>query len=299
MTSNKNITELKDNSVRHKLILRYLEVETSLEEEHLLTDYYSQARENELTKEDLTIRTILLGTSAKEEIALSGSAATEFDRIIADSQTQRMSSKSIKQPKETIKFIRISAILLAAAMLTGLIFFILPTREQRNQGFISQTSSKIVCQNTETGLTDQEIWEKEDSIFLANEQRPVKRTASSLDKEEKNSSTKETKSCSTKEAKNVSTPRTEDRTRLQMPSMPSEPNVLELFDKYNEIASLLLPTTEQVGMEYDGENSILTITDEHGATYQYKIQADKDNGEDYQLSPLASITPTDIDEGNL
>ena len=90
MTSNKNITELKDNSVRHKLILRYLEVETSLEEEHLLTDYYSQARENELTKEDLTIRTILLGTSAKEEIALSGSAATEFDRIIADSQTQRM-----------------------------------------------------------------------------------------------------------------------------------------------------------------------------------------------------------------
>ena len=300
MTSNKNITELKDNSVRHNLILRYLEAETSLEEEHLLTDYYRQAREDELTKEDLTIRTILLGTSAKEEIALSGSAATEFDRIIADSKTQRMSSKSIKQPKETIKFIRISAILLAAAMLTGLIFFILPTREQRNQGFISQPSSKIVCQNTETDLTEQEIWEKEDSIFLANEQHPVKRTASSQDKEEKNSSTKITKSCSTKitkscstkETKKVSTPRTEDRTRQQM---PSEPNVLELFDKCNEIASLFLPTTEQVGMEYDGENSILTITDEHGATYQYKIQADKDNGEDYQLSPLASITPTNID----
>lgn len=287
MTSFKNITELRDNSVRHALILRYLEVETSFEEEHLLADYYRQAREEKLTKEDISIRAILLGISNNEENTLSDSAVTEFDRIIADSQTQCMSSKQIKQPQETIKHIRVSAILLAAAMLAGLIFLVLPQRQQKNLELFSQPSSKIVCQNTETGLTIQEAWEREDSIFLANE-LSQKNTKTSYKEASANALPHEEK------AFTISTNKERERTISSQDEQKKEPNALELFDKCSEIASLLIPTTEQVGVEYDGDNSILTITDGNGATYQYKIQTDKDNREDYQLSPLANIRPADI-----
>lgn len=291
MTSIKNITELKDKTVRHNLIQRYLEVETSLEEEHLLTEFYRHAKDDELTNEDRTIRTILLGTTDKEDLTLSDSAVAEFDRIMAGIQPQKMSKKQVKQPQHTAKSIRISAILLAAAMIAGLIFLILPQKQQRNSVIFTQPASKTICQNTEAGLTNQEAWAKEDSIFLANELSQTnprvtnkKRitTPPQYNQEEMVLTEKTTKDFKEETVKE-SVPQQET----------SEPNVLELFDKCNEIASLLHPTTELIGMEYDGNNSILTITDENGATYQYKIQTDKGNGKDYQLFPLASITPTD------
>jgi len=289
MTSIKNITELKDKAVRHNLIQRYLEVETSLEEEHLLTDFYRHAKDDELTKEDRTIRTILLGTPNKEDLTLSDSAVTEFDRIITETQTQRISEKQVKQPQHTAKSIRISAILLAAAMIAGLILLILPPKQQRNSSILSQPASQTICQNTGTVLTNQETWAKEDSVFLANEQsqtmprvsKKKRATTSPQYKQEEIALTKKTAKDFKEETVKESAPKQDT----------SEPNVLELFDKCNEIASLLHPTTELIGMEYDGNNSILTITDENGATYQYKIQTEKGNGEDYQLSPLASITP--------
>ena len=289
MTSIKNITELKDKAVRHNLIQRYLEVETSLEEEHLLTDFYRQAKDDELTKEDRTIRTILLGTPNKEDLTLSDSAVTEFDRIIAGKQTQRMSGKQVKQPQHTAKSIRISAILLAAAMLTGLILLILPPKQQRNSSILSQPASQTICQNTETGLTNQETWAKEDSIFLANEQSQTKPRVSN---NKRTTTSPQYKQEEIALNKNTAKDFKEETVKESAPQQEaSEPNVLELFDKCNEIASLLHPTTELIGMEYDGNNSILTITDENGATYQYKIQTERGNGEDYQLSPLASITP--------
>lgn len=291
MTSIKNITEIKDKAVRHNLIQRYLEVETSLEEEHLLIDFYRHAKDDELTKEDRTIRTILLGTTGKEDLTLSDSAVTKFDRIIAGTHTQRMSDKQVKQPQHTTKSIRISAILLAAAMLIGLIFLILPSKQQRNAHLLSQPASQTICQNTETGLTNQEAWAKEDSIFLANEQSQTKPRDANIKRTTSSPQYKKEEIVLTKKAaKKIEEETVKEPTSQQE---ASEPNVLEILDKCNEIAYLLHPTTELIGMEYDGNNSILTITDEKGATYQYKIQTEKGNGEDYQLSPLASITPDD------
>lgn len=291
MTSIKNITELKDKTVRHNLIQRYLEVETSLEEEHLLTEFYRHAKDDELTNEDRTIRTILLGTTDKEDLTLSDSAVAEFDRIMAGIQPQKMSKKQVKQPQHTAKSIRISAILLAAAMIAGLIFLILPQKQQKK--FSNLHSACLQDHLPEhRGRPNKSRGMGKGRLHI-----PCQRAISNKPKSYKQKENNHTPQYNQEEM--VLTEKTtkdfkEETVKESVPQQEtSEPNVLELFDKCNEIASLLHPTTELIGMEYDGNNSILTITDENGATYQYKIQTDKGNGKDYQLFPLASITPTD------
>ena len=53
--------KLEDITYRHELIERYLDADTSVEEEQALADFYRHCEEKDLTDEDLDIRNLMLG----------------------------------------------------------------------------------------------------------------------------------------------------------------------------------------------------------------------------------------------
>ena len=53
--------KLKDITYRHELIERYLDADTSVEEEQALADFYRHCEDKDLTDEDLDIRNLMLG----------------------------------------------------------------------------------------------------------------------------------------------------------------------------------------------------------------------------------------------
>ena len=57
----KEMMKLEDITYRHELIERYLDADTSVEEEQALADFYRHCEEKDLTDEDLDIRNLMLG----------------------------------------------------------------------------------------------------------------------------------------------------------------------------------------------------------------------------------------------
>ena len=53
--------KLEDITYRHELIERYLDADTSVEEEQALADFYRHCEDKDLTDEDLDIRNLMLG----------------------------------------------------------------------------------------------------------------------------------------------------------------------------------------------------------------------------------------------
>lgn len=53
--------KLEDITYRHGLIERYLDADTSVEEEQALADFYRHCENKDLTDEDLDIRNLMLG----------------------------------------------------------------------------------------------------------------------------------------------------------------------------------------------------------------------------------------------
>ena len=98
--------KLEDITYRHELIERYLDADTSVEEEQALADFYRHCENKDLTDEDLDIRNLMLGMENY--------------------------TPNILQPvskKHETRWVRLSAILLATAMLAGLIFLLLPIKD--------------------------------------------------------------------------------------------------------------------------------------------------------------------------
>lgn len=53
--------KLEDITYRHELIERYLDADTSVEEEQALAEFYRHCEDKDLTDEDLDIRNLMLG----------------------------------------------------------------------------------------------------------------------------------------------------------------------------------------------------------------------------------------------
>ena len=86
--------KLKDITYRHELIERYLDADTSVEEEQALADFYRHCENKDLTDEDLDIRNLMLGM---------------------ENYTPNILQPASK--KHETRWVRLSAILLATAML--------------------------------------------------------------------------------------------------------------------------------------------------------------------------------------
>lgn len=81
---------LNDTTIRMQLVNRYLNADTTIEEEQMLRKYYAQTDEV-LTPEESDVRLLLLSSAnLAGEFELTGEKADEFDRLMAKKPAKRI-----------------------------------------------------------------------------------------------------------------------------------------------------------------------------------------------------------------
>ena len=255
--------KLEDITYRHELIERYLDADTSVEEEQALADFYRHCENKDLTDEDLDIRNLMLGM---ENYTLN-----------------------ILQPaskKHETRWVRLSAILLATAMLAGLIFLLFPIKDyfssssEQQPGFANLVPTEQVVrsqpssEDEDGNLNAYEKMERADSLFLAATQDIV------TSQEMKSSKIALTK------RKNIAERSEKDAEKT---SSETERSIHEDFNQIYEVASAALPSAEQLTINRQGDNIVISTLDNDGNMQHYTINIAETQDGSYQLLPLAQL----------
>ena len=288
--------KLEDITYRHELIERYLDADTSVEEEQALADFYRHCEDKDLTDEDLDIRNLMLGmenytpnfhqTEMEMMEELDGKEEMkELDRKEeTDGQLQMKEMSLAASKKHETRWVRLSAILLATAMLAGLIFLLFPIKdyfssssEQPGLANLVPTEQMVRSQpSSEDGnehLNAYEKMERADSLFLAATQDIVTPQEMKTSKmAEKTSEYKE----KTSEYKEET-------------SSETERSIHEDFNQIYEVASAALPSAEQLTINRQGDNIVISTIDNDGNTQHYTINVTDTQDGSYQLLPLAQL----------
>ena len=296
--------KLEDITYRHELIERYLDADTSVEEEQALADFYRHCKNKDLTDEDLDIRNLMLGMEnytpnillTEEEMMeeLDGKEEMkELDRKEeADGQLQ-MKEMSLATSKEhETRWVRLSAILLATAMLAGLIFLLFPIKdyfssssEQPGLANLVPTEQVVRSQpSSEDGnehLNAYEKMERADSLFLAATQDIV------TPQEMKSSKMALAKRKNIAERSEKHAEKTAENT--EETSSETERSIHEDFNQIYEVASAALPSAEQLTINRQGNNIVILTLDNEGNMQHYTINAAETQDGSYQLLPLAQL----------
>lgn len=261
---------LNDKIYRQSLIERYLDADTSIEEEKALTNFYRHCKVEDLTEEELGIRNLMLGLENYR-----------------------------KSPSKNSS-IRISAILLAAAMIAGLIFLVFPVKEM----FSSKTAltsyapaSTVVRSYPSTtdgsneSLNPAEEMERQDSLFLAATKDIVVPSSRNNNKIEQHSSCNNAHKTKNKDVTTRKAPKNKSKEDTEG---IEEHEVLEEsandFNHYYEVASLALPSADQLKIDKQGNDIIVTTIDEEGNIQHFTINTSDANEGLYQLHPLAQLS---------
>ena len=255
--------KLKDITYRHELIERYLDADTSVEEEQALADFYRHCENKDLTDEDLDIRNLMLGMENY--------------------------TPNILQPvskKHETRWVRLSAILLATAMLAGLIFLLFPIKDyfssssEQQPGFANLVPTEQVVrsqpssEDEDGNLNAYEKMERADSLFLAATQDIV--TPQEM---------KSNKIALTKR-KNIAERSEKDAEKT---SSETERSIHEDFNQIYEVASAALPSAEQLTINRQGDNIVISTLDNDGNMQHYTINIAETQDGSYQLLPLAQL----------
>lgn len=335
--------KLEDITYRHELIERYLDADTSVEEEQALADFYRHCENKDLTDEDLDIRNLMLGMEnytpnfhqtememmeeldGKEEMKeLDGKEEMkELDRKEeADGQLQMKEMSLATSKNHETRWVRLSAILLATAMLAGLIFLLFPIKDyfssssEQQPGLANLAPTEQVVRSqpsSEDGngnLNAYEKMERADSLFLAATQDIVtpqemksskmvlakrkniaERSENHAGKTAEN--TEETSSGNTeKTAENMGkTSRKNEKTsgNAGKTSSEAERSIHEDFNQIYEVASAALPSAEQLTINRQGDNIVISTLDNDGNMQHYAINITETQDGSYQLLPLAQL----------
>ena len=125
--------KLEDITYRHELIERYLDTDTSVEEEQALADFYRHCEDKDLTDEDLDIRNLMLGmenyTPDFHQTEMEMMEELDGKEEEVDGQPDMKEMPLGVSKKHETRWVRLSAILLATAMLAGLIFLLFPIKD--------------------------------------------------------------------------------------------------------------------------------------------------------------------------
>ena len=296
--------KLEDITYRHELIERYLDADTSVEEEQALADFYRHCEDKDLTDEDLDIRNLMLGmenytpnfhqTEMEMMEELDGKEEMkELDRKEeADGQPQMKEMSLAASKKHETRWVRLSAILLATAMLAGLIFLLFPIKDYfsssseqpglanlvpTEQMVRSQPSSK----DEDGNLNAYEKMERADSLFLAATQdivtpQEMKSSKMALAKRKNIAGRSEKHAGKT----SVNTEKT---------SSEAERSIHEDFNQIYEVASAALPSAEQLTINRQGNNIVISTLDNEGNMQHYTINIKETQDGSYQLLPLAQL----------
>ena len=311
--------KLEDITYRHELIERYLDADTSVEEEQALGDFYRHCEDKNLTDEDLDIRNLMLGMEnytpnfhqtememmdeldRKEEMK-------ELDRKEeADGQPQMKEMSLATSKKHETRWVRLSAILLATAMLAGLIFLLFPIKDyfsssSEQPGFANLVPTEQVVRSqpsSEDGnehLNAYEKMERADSLFLAATQdivtpQEMKSSKIALTKR-KNIAERSEKHAgkiygNTKETSSGNSEKTSGN--AVKTSSETERSIHEDFNQIYEVASAALPSAEQLTINRQGNNIVISTLDNKGNMQHYTINIAETQDGSYQLLPLAQL----------
>ena len=288
--------KLEDITYRHELIERYLDADTSVEEEQALADFYRHCENKDLTDEDLDIRNLMLGMENytpnfhQTEMEMM----EELDRKEeADGQPQMKEMSLATSKKHETRWVRLSAILLATAMLAGLIFLLFPIKDyfssssEQQPGIANLVPTEQVVrsqpssEDEDGNLNAYEKMERADSLFLAATQDIV------TPQEMKSNKMALAKRKNIAERSENHTGKTAGNT--EETSSETERSIHEDFNQIYEVASAALPSAEQLTINRQGDNIVISTIDNDGNTQHYTINvADTQDGS-YQLLPLAQL----------
>lgn len=277
--------KLKDITYRHELIERYLDADTSVEEEQALADFYRHCENKDLTDEDLDIRNLMLGMENY--------------------------TPNILQPvskKHETRWVRLSAILLATAMLAGLIFLLFPIKDyfssssEQQPGFANLVPTEQVVrsqpssEDEDGNLNAYEKMERADSLFLAATQdivtsQEMKSSKMALAKR-KNIAGRSEKDAG-KAAENTEETSSDNKEKTSgnagKTSSETERSIHEDFNQIYEVASAALPSAEQLTINRQGDNIVISTLDNDGNMQHYTINIEETQDGSYQLLPLAQL----------
>ena len=296
----KEMKKLEDITYRHELIERYLDADTSVEEEQALADFYRHCENKDLTDEDLDIRNLMLGM---ENYTPNIHQVEE-----ADGQPQMKEMSLAASKKHETRWVRLSAILLATAMLAGLIFLLFPIKD-----YFSSSSEQQPCftnlvpteqvvrsqpssEDEDKNLDTYEKMERADSLFLAATQdivTPQEMKASKIalakrkdiaERSEKHAgkiygNTKETSSGNSEKTSG----------NAVKTSSETDRSIHEDFNQIYEVASAALPSAEQLTINRQGDNIVISTLDNEGNMQHYTINMTETQDGSYQLLPLAQL----------
>ena len=255
--------KLEDITYRHELIERYLDADTSVEEEQALADFYRHCKDKDLTDEDLDIRNLMLGM-----------------------ENYTPNIHQVEEKKHETRWVRLSAILLATAMLAGLIFLLFPIKDyfssssEQQPGLANLVPTEQVVRSQPSSedehgnLNAYEKMERADSLFLAATQDIV------TPQEMKSSKMALAK------RKNIAERSEKDAEKT---SSETERSIHEDFNQIYEVASAALPSAEQLTINRQGDNIIISTLDNEGNMQHYTINITDAQDGSYQLLPLAQL----------
>lgn len=315
--------KLEDITYRHELIERYLDADTSVEEEQALADFYRHCENKDLTDEDLDIRNLMLGmenytpnfhqTEMEMMEELDGKEEMkELDRKEeADGQLQMKEMSLAASKNHETRWVRLSAILLATAMLAGLIFLLFPIKDyfssssEQQPGFANLVPTEQVVrsqpssEDEDGNLNAYEKMERADSLFLAATQdivtpQEMKSSKMALAKRKNIAERSEKDAGKTAETSLGNTEKTSENKEKTSEyagktSSETERSIHEDFNQIYEVASAALPSAEQLIINRQGDNIVISTIDNDGNTQHYTINVTETQDGSYQLLPLAQL----------
>ena len=280
--------KLEDITYRHELIERYLDADTSVEEEQALADFYRHCENKDLTDEDLDIRNLMLGM---------------------ENYTPNILQPTSK--KHETRWVRLSAILLATAMLAGLIFLLFPIKDyfssssEQQPGLANLVLTEQVVrsqpssEDEDGNLNAYEKMERADSLFLAATQdivtpQEMKTSKVTLAKRKNFAERSEKDAGKTAETSLGNTEKTSENKEKTSEyagktSSEAERSIHEDFNQIYEVASAALPSAEQLTINRQGDNIVISTLDNEGNMQHYTINTAETQDGSYQLLPLAQL----------
>lgn len=316
----KEMKKLEDITYRHKLIERYLDADTSVEEEQALADFYRHCEDKDLTDEDLDIRNLMLGMEnytpnfhqtememmeeldRKEEMK-------ELDRKEeADGQPQMKEMSLAASKNHETRWVRLSAILLATAMLAGLIFLLFPIKDyfssssEQQPGLANLVPTEQVVrsqpssEDEDGNLNAYEKMERADSLFLAATQdivTPQEMKTSKISLTKRKNIAERSENHTGKTAGNTEETSSDNKEKTsgnaEKTSSETERSIHEDFNQIYEVASAALPSAEQLTINRQGDNIVISTLDNNGNMQHYAINITETQDGSYQLLPLAQL----------
>lgn len=297
--------KLEDITYRHELIERYLDADTSVEEEQALAEFYRHCEDKDLTDEDLDIRNLMLGmenytpnfhqTEMEMMEELDGKEEMkELDRKEeADGQPQMKEMSLAASKNHETRWVRLSAILLATAMLAGLIFLLFPIKDyfssssEQQPGLANLVPTEQVVrsqpssEDEDGNLNAYEKMERADSLFLAATQDivpPQEMKSSKMVLAKRKNIAERSEKHAGKTAENT-----------EETSSETERSIHEDFNQIYEVASAALPSAEQLTINRQGDNIVISTLDNDGNMQHYTINITETQDGSYQLLPLAQL----------